>query len=142
MAEDTALVLAMRRAGLRFVFEPRAMVRCWTAADLREAFGMYRRYAYSDGQAAHLGVPQTRYGRVYAIYAGGAVLLVLGFGWPVLWILLVAGGLAILARLVARSNRAILLECGTRQELALFARRASSSYEAGSAGRTQPRARP
>ncbi|HYT00869.1 MAG TPA: glycosyltransferase [Thermoplasmata archaeon] len=94
MAEDTALVLAMRRAGLRFVFEPRAIVRCWTAADLREAFGMYRRYAFSDGQAAHFGVPQTRYGRVYAIYAGGAVLLILGFGWPLLWLLLVAGAFA------------------------------------------------
>lgn len=94
MAEDTFLVLAMRRAGMRFVFEPRAVVRCWTAGDVGEAFRMYRHYASSDGRSGLLGTPQTRYGRLYEIYGGGAVLLVLGFWWPPLWILLAVGGLA------------------------------------------------
>lgn len=93
-AEDTFLAFAMRRAGMRFVFEPRAVVRCWTATTVGEAFRMYRRYARSDGQGGALGMPQTRYGRLYAVYGLGAGFLVLGFWWPFAWLILLAGGLA------------------------------------------------
>src|SRR5207245_992287 len=50
-SEDTYLALAMRRAGLRFVFERRAIVRCCTPATVREAFRASRHYANSDGRA-------------------------------------------------------------------------------------------
>ncbi len=93
-AEDTYLVLAMRRAGLRFVFEPRAVVRCWTPASVREAFRTSRQYATSDGRARLLGTPQTHYGRLFGTYGAGVVLLILGIWWPISWIVLFAGALA------------------------------------------------
>ena len=93
-AEDTVLAFAMRRAGLRFMFEPRAVVRCWTATSAVEAFRMYRRYAFSDGRAGTLGMPQTHYGRIYAVYGIAAGVLVLGFWWPPAWIALVGGAVA------------------------------------------------
>ncbi|HEX9341260.1 MAG TPA: glycosyltransferase [Thermoplasmata archaeon] len=94
MAEDTYLVLAMRRAGLRFVFEPSAVVRCWTSSNVREAFRTYRQYAYSDGRARLLGAPQTHYAHLYGAYGVGFVLVVLGFWWPLAWIPLIAGAMA------------------------------------------------
>jgi len=93
-AEDTYLVLAMRRAGLRFVFEPRAVVRCWTPANVREAFRTYRQYANSDGRARLLAAPQTHYGPLFGTYGAGVVLLILGIWWPISWVALFAGALA------------------------------------------------
>src|SRR5207247_1716235 len=75
-------------------YEPRAVVRCWTATSAVEAFRMYRRYAFSDGRAGTLGMPQTHYGRIYAVYGIAAGVLVLGFWWPPAWIALVGGAVA------------------------------------------------
>lgn len=93
-SEDTFLALAMRRAGMRFVFERRAVVRCWTPSTVREAFRTYRQYASSDGRARLLGAPQTHYVRIYVIYALGVVFIALGFWWPLGWLAVLAGGVA------------------------------------------------
>jgi len=108
-AEDTYLVLAMRRAGLRFVFEPRAVVRCWTPANVREAFRTSRQYATSDGRARLLGTPQTHYGRLFGTYGAGVVLLILGIWWPISWIVLLAGALAYVVYRVRKVLEARLL---------------------------------
>jgi len=117
-AEDTYLVLAMRRAGLRFVFEPRAVVRCWTPASVREAFRTYRQYANSDGRARLLGAPQTHYAQLYGIYGAGVILLILGVQWPIAWIAFSAGALSYVvyrirkvlqARLPAQVPRSIVV---------------------------------
>src|SRR6266699_2550733 len=108
-AEDTYLVLAMRRAGLRFVFEPRAVVRCWTPANVREAFRTSRQYATSDGRARRLGTPQTHYGRLFGTYGAGVVLLILGIWWPISWIVLFAGALAYVVYRVRKVLEARLL---------------------------------
>lgn len=91
-AEDTHLALSMRRAGLRFVLQANAIVRCWTPSSPREAFRTYRAYAKADGRARHLGAPQTHYGRLYGIYGTGLVLLLLALVWPFVWLGLFAGG--------------------------------------------------
>src|SRR6266571_2518245 len=93
-AEDTYLVLAMRRVGLRFVFEPRAVVRCRAPASVREASRTYRQYATSDGRAQLLGAPQTHYAQLYGIYGAGVILLILGVWWPIAWIVFSAGALS------------------------------------------------
>jgi len=117
-AEDTYLVLAMRLAGLRFVFEPRAVVRCWTPASVREAFRTYRQYANSDGRARLLGAPQTHYAQLYGIYGAGVILLILGVQWPIAWIAFSAGALSYVvyrirkvlqARLPAQVPRSIVV---------------------------------
>src|SRR5207253_4033102 len=91
-AEDTVLAFAMRRAGLRFMFEPRAVVRCWTATSVVEAVRMYRRYAFSDGRAGTLGMRQTHYGRIYAAYGIAAGVRGRGVWWPPAGVALVGGG--------------------------------------------------
>ncbi len=93
-SEDTFLALAMRREGRRFVFERRAVVRCWTPSNARDAFRTYRQYASSDGRARLLGEPQTHYLRLYGVYGIGGALVVFGFFWYLGWIALIAGGLA------------------------------------------------
>src|SRR5207244_2133875 len=49
--EDTVFDLRLREAGLRFTFEPRAIVRWRPAASLGAVYRMYRQFAESDGQA-------------------------------------------------------------------------------------------
>lgn len=107
-AEDTHLALAMRRAAMRFVFERRAVVRCWVPGSLREAFHTYRAYANADGQARHFAAPQTRYGRLFAAYATGPLLMILGIWWAPAWIVLLAGLVAYASFRVRKVLRARL----------------------------------
>lgn len=95
--EDTVFDLRLRQAGLRFVFEPGAVVRWRPAATVSGAYRMYRQFAESDGQAGIFFTSYSRYGLVYGAYAGGLALLVLGFFWWPLWVLLLAGGVAYVA---------------------------------------------
>ncbi len=91
--EDTVFDLRLRHAGFRFGFEPRAIVRWRPATTAQAAYRMYRQFAESDGQAGIFLASYSRYGLVYAAYAAGLVLLILGiFWWPV-WVLLLVGGL-------------------------------------------------
>jgi len=83
-AEDTVFDLNLRRAGFRFVFEPRALVRWRPTTTLRGAYRMYRQFAESDGEAGIFLWSQTRYGLLYAIYVGGLALLLLGLFRPAL----------------------------------------------------------
>ncbi len=92
--EDTVFDLRLRQAGFRFVFEPRAIVRWRPATTAASAYRMYRQFAESDGQAGIFLASHSRYGLVYAAYAGGLVLLVLGILWWPLWVLLLAGSIA------------------------------------------------
>lgn len=95
--EDTVFDLRLRQAGMRFVFEPKAVV-CWRpATTVRGAYRMYRQFAESDGQAGIFLASYSRYGLVYGAYAGGLTLLVLGFLWWPLWALLLMGGAAYVA---------------------------------------------
>ncbi|MBO0610928.1 glycosyltransferase [Myceligenerans salitolerans] len=86
--EDLVFDLAMKRAGLRFVFEPGAIAR-WSARDGWRAYAkQYYRYARGDGKS---GLWPRRHALRYATYAAGAAgvlapfpamirpLLVLGF---------------------------------------------------------------
>ena len=86
--EDTVFDLALKEAGCRFVFEPNAIVRWRPAASVGAAYRMYRQFAESDGEAAIFLWSYTRYGLLYGAYGGGALFLVLGFLWPLAWLLL------------------------------------------------------
>ncbi len=86
--EDTVFDLSLRRAGFRFLFEPRAVVRWRPATTFQEAYRMYRTFGESDGEAGIFLWSHTGYGFLYGSYAVGLTLLLLGFLWPILWILL------------------------------------------------------
>ena len=96
-AEDTVFDLRLRQAGLRFAFQPKAVVRWRPATTVTGAYRMYRTFAESDGQARIFLASYSRYGLVYGAYLGGLVLLVLGLLWWPLWLLLVLGGIAYVA---------------------------------------------
>jgi len=105
--EDTAFDLSLRAAGLRFVFEARAVVRWRPATDARGAYRMYREFAESDARARLFLRSPSRYGLIMATYAGGALLLLLGVLWPLLWIafaLLATAYLGIRIRKVLRAH--------------------------------------
>ncbi len=104
--EDTVFDLRLRGAGLRFVFEPKAVVRWRPATTVSGAYRMYRQFAESDGQAGIFLASYSRYGLVYGAYLGGLVLLVLGFWWWPLWALLVLGGAAYVAFRIRKVPRA------------------------------------
>ena len=70
------------------------------------AYRMYRQFAESDGQAGIFLASYSRYGLVYGAYGGGLVLLVLGFLWWPLWLVLVLGGLAYVAFRIRKVPRA------------------------------------
>ena len=89
--EDTLFDLRLREAGLRFGFEPRAIVRWRPAASLGAAYRMYRQFAESDGQARIFLVRGSRYGLVYGAYVTGLGLLLAGLWWWPLWLLLILG---------------------------------------------------
>ncbi len=80
--EDTVFDLRLRDTGLRFVFEPRAVVRWRPATTVRSTYRMYRQFAISDGEARLFLVSQSRYGWLYLVYGGALALLVLGVLWP------------------------------------------------------------
>ncbi len=86
--EDTVFDLALRRAGLRFVFEPGAVVRWRPATTIAAAYHMYDQFAQSDGEARVFLWSHTGYGFIYGAYGLGLILLLLGFVWPPLWVLL------------------------------------------------------
>jgi GT2 family glycosyltransferase len=104
--EDTVFDLRLRAAGLRFVFDPKAVVRWRPATTTSAAYQMYRQFAESDGQAGIFLISYSRYGLVYGAYIGAAALLVLGFLWWPLWLLLLLGGIAYLLFRIRKVLRA------------------------------------
>jgi glycosyltransferase involved in cell wall biosynthesis len=105
-AEDTVFDLRLRGAGLRFRFEPSAVVRWRPATSVRAAYRMYRQFAESDGQARIFLVRGSRYAFVYGVYATGFGLLLLGLLWWPLWILLIVGAAAYVTFRVRKVIRA------------------------------------
>jgi len=92
--EDTVFDLRLREAGLRFTFEPRAIVRWRPAASLGAVYRMYRQFAESDGQARIFLMGGSQYCLVYGAYAIGLGLLFAGILWWPYWILLILGAAA------------------------------------------------
>jgi glycosyltransferase involved in cell wall biosynthesis len=89
--EDLVFDFALRAAGQRFVFAPRAMAYFRPRGSLRAFFVQYYRYARGDGKA---DLWRKRHALRYGTYAAAAGLLALGVErrWP--WALLVLGGAA------------------------------------------------
>jgi len=104
--EDTVFDLRLREAGLRFRFEPDAIVRWRPAASLGAAYRMYRQFAESDGQARIFLVSGSRYGLVYAAYAVGLGLLLAGILWWPFWVLLILGAAAYVTLRICKVLRA------------------------------------
>lgn len=104
--EDTVFDLRMRAAKLRFVFEPKAVVRWRPAITVSGAYRMYRQFAESDGQAGIFLGSYSRYALVYGAYAGGLALLLLGFLWWPLWALLLLAGLGYVGFRIRKVPRA------------------------------------
>jgi glycosyltransferase involved in cell wall biosynthesis len=89
--EDLVFDLALRAAGQRFLFAPRAVAYFRPRGTLRAFFIQYYRYARGDGKA---DLWRKRHAIRYGTYLGAAVLGALGRrrAWP--WALLLAGGAA------------------------------------------------
>jgi len=95
--EDTIFDLAMERLGPRKTFVPGAIVRWRPAGSARVVYRQYERYAEGDGQAAIFLTTEARYASYYVAYLGGLALVLLGFAWWPVWILLLLAGAGYLA---------------------------------------------
>ena len=89
--EDLVFDFALRAAGQRFLFAPRALAYFRPRGTWRSFFLQYYRYARGDGKA---GLWRKRHAIRYGTYLAAAGLLALGAGrrWP--WALLALGGAA------------------------------------------------
>lgn len=100
--EDLVFDLALRRLGVVFRFQPRAVVRFRPRPTVRAFFLQYYRYARGDGKA---GLFARRHAIRYGAYIGGMVLAVGAFdrrGGILPGTLLVAGAIGYLRRPVSR----------------------------------------
>jgi glycosyltransferase involved in cell wall biosynthesis len=97
--EDLVFDLALRAAGRRFLFAPRALAYFRPRGTLKAFFLQYYRYARGDGKA---DLWRKRHAIRYGAYGGAAVLVTLGRrrAWP--WALLALGGVAYCAGPVRR----------------------------------------
>ena len=89
--EDLLFDFALRDAGYRFTFAPRALVHFRPRRNLRAFFRQYYRYARGDGKADFW-----RYRHLvrFGTYTAGLIVLVLAVLVSSLWWLAVAAGLA------------------------------------------------
>jgi glycosyltransferase involved in cell wall biosynthesis len=88
--EDLVFDLALRQAGCRFVFAPRAVVYFRPRGDLRSFFRQYYRYARGDGKA---DLWRKRHAVRYATYTLGPLAFLIGFWYKLVWLpLALAGG--------------------------------------------------
>jgi glycosyltransferase involved in cell wall biosynthesis len=89
--EDLVFDFALRAAGQRFLFTPRAVAHFRPRGSLRAFFVQYYRYARGDGKA---DLWRKRHALRYGTYLAAAGLLALGVErrWP--WALLILGGAA------------------------------------------------
>lgn len=95
--EDTIFDLAMERLRPRKSFVADAIVRWRPAGSARLVYRQYERYAEGDGQAAIFLTTEARYASYYVVYLGGLALLLLGFAWWPVWVLLLVAGVGYLA---------------------------------------------
>ncbi len=106
--EDTPFALALKGAGARFVFEPRAVVRWRPRGDVRSFWRQHRRFGLGDGESRVQG---WFYRRLAAKYALGVLLATAGFAFRPAWWVLLAGIAAFWAQQARRgAGRIPLLE--------------------------------
>ena len=94
-AEDTLFDLNSKKAGCKFVFAPDAVVYWNVRPNLRSLFKQFYLYAKGNGYA---GLFFKKYLREYALYLLGLILLLSGFMYKLLWLLLIACVLIYLLR--------------------------------------------
>lgn len=97
--EDTPFALALKDAGCRFAFAPRAVVGWKPRGDLRSFYRQHRRFGLGDGESR---VQAWFYGTIAAKYGIGLALAVLGFAFRPAWILLGAGAMVFIAQQARR----------------------------------------
>ena len=123
--EDLVLDLALRRLGVVFRFQPRAVVRFRPRPTLRAYFLQYYRYARGDGKA---GLFARRHAIRYGAYLGGTLLAMGAFdgrGGRLPATLLVAGAVCYLRRPLVRlavtaSSPGDLMRCAPLLPLVRF----------------------
>lgn len=89
--EDLVFDLALRKAGCRFAFAPRAAVAFRPRSDLRSFFLQYYRYARGDGKA---DLWRKRHAIRYVTYACAPLAFVAGMRYNILWLALVLAAVA------------------------------------------------
>jgi len=100
--EDTPFDLALKAAGARFVFEPKAVVEWRPQARIGRLFVQFYRYARGDAQGR---IWFRHYTKAYALLALKLGLLVGGAFWWPLWLGLLLLGAAYWARHALRARR-------------------------------------
>jgi glycosyltransferase involved in cell wall biosynthesis len=93
--EDLVFDLALRRAGCRFAFAPKAVAYFRPRSSLRAFFVQYYRYARGDGKA---DLWRKRHAIRYATYIAAPLAFLLGLRYNVLLVGLVVAALAYLRR--------------------------------------------
>ncbi len=89
--EDLVFDLALRRAGCHFTFAPLALAYFRPRSSLRSFFTQYFRYARGDGKA---DLWRKRHAIRYVTYTLAPLALLIGLRYNIVWLLLVAAGLA------------------------------------------------
>ena len=97
--EDLGFDLAGLRLGGRFAWAPQAVAHFRPRPTLAAFCRQYCRYARGDGKA---GLWRKRHAIRYGAYTGGLALAWLALSMPVLWLLLMAAGLASVATPISR----------------------------------------
>jgi len=92
-ADDTLFDLNLKKAGCNFAFAPDAVVYWRPRSTIRDLFYQYYRYAKGDGYARLFF---KNYLLIYIPYVFGLFLLLNGFAYKFLWILLLISSLAYL----------------------------------------------
>ncbi len=87
-AEDTLFDLSLRQAGCRFYFAKDAIVYWRPRKNLKEFYELMQSYSYWDG---YVGLFFCRRFAYYSIYIVGTGLVLFGFTWPRLWLILLSG---------------------------------------------------
>jgi glycosyltransferase involved in cell wall biosynthesis len=87
-AEDTLFDLNLRRAGCKFYFAKDAIAYWRPRKNLMEFYELMRSYSYWDGYA---GLFFRRRFVYYSLYLLGSGLMLLGFIWQPLWLVLITG---------------------------------------------------
>ena len=138
--EDTMFDLRLRQAGCRFRFEPSAIVHWRPATSAKRAFRMYRRFADWDARARVFAWSYSRYGFLFLAYLGGLALVVLGFFFPVVWLIFLISLTAYLTFRMRKVLRARLWSQVPYAVLVAFALDAGilSGYLRGRIGRAPP----
>ncbi len=93
--EDLVFDLALRRAGFRFVFAPKAVVHFKPRSSLGAFFRQYYRYARGDGKA---DLWRKRHAIRYGTYIAAPLAIVAALRYNVIWLPLLMAGLAYCSR--------------------------------------------